>query len=118
MFKKLKSAFYTSVIGANLVQRLKLFCVDIVFPLKRTIGIKKELVISVKIRHNNKICTVYLTDVSDMGVLREIFIEEQYKNIKMIYDKSKHKLLPSKLSKDIRNIEKLGKVMFAKIKDT
>ncbi len=79
MLKKLSSHFQTSfTLGATLFQKIKLFCTSLVFPLRRVLGFKKELIVEVWLTKFGKKFKVYLTDGSDIGVLKEMFIEEQY----------------------------------------
>ncbi len=58
--------------------KLWLLCIAFYMPLKRQLGIQGENEFAVSIKKFGTVFTVHLTDGSDMGVLREIFIEEQY----------------------------------------
>ena len=66
------------ILGSNFLSRIQLLCIAFYLPLKRLLGLKKECVFAVSIKKFGKVFTVYITDSSDLGVLREIFIEDQY----------------------------------------
>lgn len=66
------------ILGSNLSSKIQLLYIAFYLPLKRLLGIKKESVFAVSLKKLGKVFTVHITDGSDIGVLREIFIEEQY----------------------------------------
>ena len=66
------------ILGSNLSSKIQLLYIAFYLPLKRLLGLKKESVFAVSLKKFGKVFTAYITDGSDLGVLREIFIEEQY----------------------------------------
>ncbi len=78
--KKILSNFSTAItLGANPFYKIKFFFVSFVLPLKRILRIPYEVCFSIKLKNSEGIFWVHLTDGSDVGVLKEMFIEEQYK---------------------------------------
>lgn len=66
------------ILGSNFFSKIQLLYIAFYLPMKRLFGLKRESAFTVSLKKFGKVFTVYLTDGSDLGVLQEIFIEEQY----------------------------------------
>lgn len=75
---KLKLAIKISFLGAGLFFKLKLLAVFFYFFLKKKSGIKNKSDFKIKIKKFGKIFNIWLQDLTDFFILKEIFLEDEY----------------------------------------
>lgn len=80
MFKKIQNRIFVSrKLGASFFQALKILFLTVILKLSKQFSFLKKLNnLSVKIKYQDKFFIFYPTDSSDLAVLEEIFIKDEY----------------------------------------
>lgn len=78
IINKFKLASKFSKLGTNFKGKIILFFYTFWLPIKKKFGAVDKIKKEIKIKKFNKIFTLYLTDSSDLAVLNEIFVNDEY----------------------------------------
>lgn len=76
LIKILRTSFE---LGDGFFYKIKLILISILIPIKNRLGIKKFIAFNLKLKKFNKSFNVYIADGSDLAILEEIFIKDEYK---------------------------------------
>jgi FkbM family methyltransferase len=75
---KFQLAYKISHLGANLYAKIFLFFYTFWIPVKRRIRMGNQIKSELKLKKFNKTFFFYLTDNSDLTILKEIFVDNEY----------------------------------------
>jgi len=67
------------ICGADGGSKVKIIAAGFIFPLKRLLKLKRPQAIHIRLKMQGKEFSFYLTDGSDLAVLKEVFLDEEYK---------------------------------------
>ncbi len=78
IINKLRLGFRLSSLGADFFSRCKLLLIFLWLPIQKRLGLRNDINVKVALRKFNRRFDLYLTDSSDLAILKEIFLDDEY----------------------------------------